>query len=154
MLKGKNVVGLGAFKDWAGIWFFQGALLEDKHGKLMNAQEGKTKAMRQWRIQVGEELDEVLALQYIEEAIENQKAGRVVLVERKPKKAVEMPEELADLLEKDATFRTHFEELSPARQREYAEHIGSAKRAVTRQNRLEKAIPLVLEGKGLWDKYK
>ncbi|MFZ1560883.1 MAG: DUF1801 domain-containing protein, partial [Saprospiraceae bacterium] len=44
-----NVVGLAAFKSYTAIWFFQGGLLEDKQQYLMNAQEGKTKAMRQWR---------------------------------------------------------------------------------------------------------
>ena len=28
-LNGKNVVGLGAFKSYVGLWFFQGALLKD-----------------------------------------------------------------------------------------------------------------------------
>ncbi|MBK7633096.1 MAG: hypothetical protein IPJ13_01585 [Saprospiraceae bacterium] len=43
------MVGLAAFKSYTGIWFFQGGLLDDKQQFLMNAQEGKTKAMRQWR---------------------------------------------------------------------------------------------------------
>ena len=49
--QGKNIAGLGAFKNHFGVWFFQGSLLEDKGGYLMNAQEGKTKAMRQWRFE-------------------------------------------------------------------------------------------------------
>ena len=47
----KNVVGIGAFKSYAGIWFFHGALLKDTQGKLINAQEGRTIALRQWRFQ-------------------------------------------------------------------------------------------------------
>lgn len=45
--KGRNVVGIGGFKQYFGLWFFQGALLEDAGGRLVNAQEGKTKALRQ-----------------------------------------------------------------------------------------------------------
>ncbi len=45
----KNIVGLGAFKSYVGLWFFQGALLNDEKKKLINAQEDKTKALRQWR---------------------------------------------------------------------------------------------------------
>ncbi len=43
---GKNVVGIGAFKAYFGLWFHQGALLKDDKNVLINAQEGKTKAMR------------------------------------------------------------------------------------------------------------
>ncbi|NJO87983.1 MAG: DUF1801 domain-containing protein, partial [Chloroflexia bacterium] len=46
---GKNIVGLGAFKSYVGLWFHQGALLADPEKKLINAQEGTTKALRQWR---------------------------------------------------------------------------------------------------------
>lgn len=41
--KGKNVVGLGAFKSYFGLWFHQGALLKDDQKVLINAQEGVTK---------------------------------------------------------------------------------------------------------------
>jgi uncharacterized protein YdeI (YjbR/CyaY-like superfamily) len=41
----KNIVGLGAFKSYVGIWFFQGVFLKDEHDVLINAQEGKTKAL-------------------------------------------------------------------------------------------------------------
>jgi uncharacterized protein YdeI (YjbR/CyaY-like superfamily) len=47
---GKNVVGIAGFKSYFGLWFHQGALLKDPKKVLMNAQEGKTKAMRQWRM--------------------------------------------------------------------------------------------------------
>ena len=47
---GKNVVGLAGFKSCFGLWFHQGALLKDKKRVLINAQEGTTKALRQWRM--------------------------------------------------------------------------------------------------------
>ena len=53
----KLVVGIGAFKSYLGLWFHQGALLKDKHKKLINAQEGKTKALRQWRFYDISEID-------------------------------------------------------------------------------------------------
>ncbi|MCF8413307.1 MAG: DUF1801 domain-containing protein [Melioribacteraceae bacterium] len=80
----KNICGIGAFKSYAGIWFFNGALLKDKHQKLINAQEGKTVAMRQWRFSSIQELDEKLITEYIIEAIENQKAGRKINPVKKP----------------------------------------------------------------------
>ena len=47
---GKNIVGIGAFKSYFGLWFHQGALLKDDKKVLINAQEGKTRALRQWRM--------------------------------------------------------------------------------------------------------
>jgi len=55
--EGKNLVGLGAFKSYVGLWFFQGSLLNDKKKKLINAQEGKIKALRQWRFNSVKEIE-------------------------------------------------------------------------------------------------
>ena len=63
MHRGKNLVGLGAFKSYFGLWFFQGALLPDPHGVLVNAQSGKTKALRQWRFESGEEIKAYIVLE-------------------------------------------------------------------------------------------
>ena len=52
-LNNKNVVGLGSFKSYTGLWFYQGALLKDEAGILINATEGVTKALRQWRFYFG-----------------------------------------------------------------------------------------------------
>ncbi|MYA76975.1 MAG: DUF1801 domain-containing protein, partial [Gemmatimonadetes bacterium] len=62
---GKNVAGIGAFKEFVSVWFFQGALLRDEQGVLVNAQEGKTRAMRQWRFQAVEEIEEPLLRAYV-----------------------------------------------------------------------------------------
>ena len=48
-INNKNVIGLGAFKEFVSVWFFQGVLLKDTHHVLVNAKEGKAKALRQWR---------------------------------------------------------------------------------------------------------
>lgn len=65
-----NVVGMGAFKSYFGLWFFNGATLSDEHGVLINAQEGKTKSLRQWRFTSADELDDQRILAYLEEAID------------------------------------------------------------------------------------
>jgi uncharacterized protein YdeI (YjbR/CyaY-like superfamily) len=39
-------------------------------------------------------------------------------------------------------------------QREYADYIASAKRADTRQRRIEKILPMIVAGVGLNDKYR
>jgi len=150
---GKNVLGLAAFKNYCGLWFFQGALLKDRHKLFINAQEGKTKAMLQWRFNTIDEIDAELIKIYILEAIENVKLGKEIKVDRS-KKEVVIPEELAEKLSKDNTLKTKFDGLTNAKQREFCEYISSVKRASTKQTRLEKIIPLILSGSGLYDKYK
>ena len=39
----KNIVGIGGFKSYFGIWFFNGVFLKDEKKLLINAQEGTTK---------------------------------------------------------------------------------------------------------------
>lgn len=148
---GKNLAGIAAFKKYVGLWFYQGVFLKDSHNKLVNASENKTKALRQLRFSSADEMDEELVASYMAEAIANHKAGK----ELKPeKKKVSMPEELKIALKNDLTLREQFDGLTPYKQTEYAEHIGEAKREETRVNRLKKSIPIILEGKGLHDKYR
>jgi uncharacterized protein YdeI (YjbR/CyaY-like superfamily) len=151
-VNGKNVLGIGAFKSFATIWFFQGALLQDKNKVLINAQEGKTKALRQWRFTKMEEINEALILEYVAEAIENQKRGKEI---KPPKrKPLIIPQELKDAFTENPAIKTRFDELKLTGQREFAEHISDAKRAETKMKRLEKILPMILEGRGLYDKYK
>ena len=153
MINGKNVIGIAAFKSYVGLWFYNGVFLKDEAKKLINAQEEVTKALRQWRFSSLEEIQENQDLihAYILEAIENQKDGKVL----KPQKSkLEIPVLLENALKENATLKSRFNALTPYKQKEYAEHISSAKREATQLSRLEKAIPMILEGKGLNDKYK
>ena len=149
----KILIGLGAFKNHMGIWFHQGVFLEDKQNKLQNAQEGKTKALRQWRFEEGDTVNKDTLLTYVEEAIENCKAGKEVKAERKTKKVTFDPI-LKEALSEDSNLESAFKALTPGKQREYAEHITSAKREATKFSRLEKITPMILAGQGLHDKYK
>jgi uncharacterized protein YdeI (YjbR/CyaY-like superfamily) len=155
-VQGKNVAGLGAFKSYVGIWFFQGALLADKAQKLHNAQEGKTQAMRQWRFHDLEsiERDKALISGYLKEAIANQVAGKEVKPAKAGKKPLIIPAELQDILNKDASLKAAFEDLTLGKQREYTEYIETAKREATKQGRLDKILPMITDGIGLNDKYK
>lgn len=152
-LNGKNVVGLGAFKKHFGIWFFNGVFLKDEQQVLVNAQENKTKALRQMRFESIEAINKNIVLSYVKEAIENQKLGKEIKPDRSKKDTI-IPKELKLELEKDTTLKTAFNNLSPSKQREYCEHIAAAKREATKQSRLEKIKPMILQNKGLHDKYK
>ena len=152
-VNGKNVIGLGAFKNHFGIWFFNGVFLKDEQKLLVNAQEGKTKALRQMRFESINDIDKHAVLHYAKEAIANQKAGKEMKPDRSKRETI-IPEELQSVLEKDTTFAEHFNLLSPGKQREYCEHIATAKREATKLSRLEKIKPMILRGVGLHDKYK
>ena len=150
--QGKNVVGLGAFKSYVGLWFHQGALLEDSEGVLVNAQEGKTKALRQWRFTSKSQIRARTIKAYIKEAIALVEQGKEIKPDRS--KRIVIPDELAGAFRKNNKARAAFDKLSKSCQREYADHVGDAKREETRLRRVEKIIPMILEGKGLHDKYR
>jgi uncharacterized protein YdeI (YjbR/CyaY-like superfamily) len=151
-LGGKNIVGLTAFRKFSALWFFQGALLRDEAGILINAQEGKTRAQRQWRFESIGEFDEQQVLAYVREAIENQRQGKAV--KPAPRKAISIPEELTRVLRENPELGQQFAALAPYKQREYAEYISQARRADTRVRRLEKITPMIGAGKGLNDRYR
>ena len=152
-LNGKNVVGLGAFKNHFGVWFFNGVFLKDKNNLLVNAQKGKTKALRQMRFESITDINKDVVLAYVKEAIGNQKAGKEIKPDRSKKETI-IPDELQTELSSSNELKASFNNLSPSKQREYCEHIATAKREATKLSRLEKIKPMILQGTGLHDKYK
>ena len=150
-LNKKIVAGMVGFKNHLGLWFHQGVFLADPKNKLINAQEGKTKALRQWRFEKGEKIDEDLVLAYIQEAIQNCKEGKEV----KPKRKTELiiPPLLKEALKEKETAAA-FKKLTPGRKKEYAAYITEAKQQTTKEKRVQKIIPMILTGLGLNDKYK
>ncbi|MEM7085758.1 MAG: YdeI/OmpD-associated family protein [Bacteroidota bacterium] len=151
-LNGKLVAGMAAFKNHYAIWFHQGVFLKDIKKKLINAQEGTTRGLRQWRFKEDDSIEHDLVLSYIQESIENSLAGKEIKPQRK--KGVEIPPFLQAAFQNNSAFENAFKKLTPGKQREYAEYIASAKQEKTKQTRLEKIIPMVLDGVGLNDKYK
>lgn len=149
---GKNVVGLGGFKSYFGLWFFQGALLEDRKGVLINAQEGKTKALRQLRFESKREIDRRLILDYVAEAIELVRRGAEIKPDRG--KPLTIPAELKAALKARPKADAAFRALTPGKRREYADHVAEAERDDTKRKRIEKVLPLIEAGGGLHDKYR
>ncbi len=152
--RGRNICGMAAFKSYAGIWFYQGALLADEAKKLICAQEGVTKALRQWRFGSTQEIarDQALIRLYIAEAILNESAGKTIRPEKNA--GVEIPVEMENALVSDPFLKSQFEVLPLTKRRDFAEYIQSAKLEKTRLDRMEKIIPMILRGEGLNDKYK
>jgi uncharacterized protein YdeI (YjbR/CyaY-like superfamily) len=143
---GGNIVIMQPFKAHLSLMFFKGALLDDPEGILRSQGENTRSAMR-IEFTSPEQVAELEATlkAYVEEAIAVEKAGLAV-----PKQKVaeyEMPEELEERLREDDEYRAAFEALTPGRQRSYLLHVSAAKRAETRERRVEACRSKVLEGK-------
>ncbi|NNC44974.1 MAG: hypothetical protein HKN99_03745 [Winogradskyella sp.] len=151
-LNGKNVVGLGAFKHHFGIWFFNGVFLKDEQ-KLLVAAQDKTKGLRQMRFTSADDVNPAAVLQYVKEAIENQKLGKEIKITR-TKKRKKIPVHLEEKLNQNTSLRQHFNNLSMSKQNEYIDYIDSAKQEKTKLSRLEKISPMIENEAGLNDKYK
>jgi len=94
-------------------------------------------------------LTKKIILEYIEQTIASHKKGLV----RKTDEII-IPKELLATFKKNSKLEASFNVLTPGKKREYTEHLISAKRDATKLKRLEKITPLILEKKGLYDKYK
>lgn len=148
--QGKNIVLMHGFKEYCALLFHKGALLNDTNGILIQQTE-HVQSARQIRftgIQEIIDLEPVLKA-YVHEAIEVEKVGLKV----KLKKTAEypIPEEFQNKLTELPVLKTAFEALTPGRQRAYLFHFSQAKQAKTRESRIEKYIPKILNGKGLDD---
>jgi uncharacterized protein YdeI (YjbR/CyaY-like superfamily) len=150
-LNNKNILGIGGFKSYLGIWFFNGVLLKDETKVLVNAQEGVTKNLRQWRFNSSDDIDEILILEYINEAIAIEKAGLSPKPQKKPSIVSAFFE---NELKLNPALAKAFEQFSPYKQKEFLEYIETAKQEKTKISRFEKIKPLLLQNIGLNDKYK
>ena len=148
----ENILGLGSFKTYVGLWFFQGALLSDPKNVLINAQEGKTKAMRQWRFTSITQIKVRAIKSYINEAISIQQSGVKITPNRN--KPIIIPNELQNALKQDNSAKIAFDQLAKGKQREYADYISDAKRSDTKLKRIDKIMPMIKQGEGLHDRYR
>ena len=149
---GKNVVSYGGFKNFFTLWFHNGVFLSDKHKVLINAQEGKTKSLRQWRFTSMKEISEKKISDYVKEAIEIEKKGLKISPDKT--KPAPVPALFSSALKSNKQLKSAFEKLTPGRQKEYLQYLNEAKQEATKLKRLEKIIPIILSGIGLNEKYK
>jgi uncharacterized protein YdeI (YjbR/CyaY-like superfamily) len=149
-LKKKNIVLIHGFKEYCAILFVKGALLNDARGVLIQQTEN-VQAARQIRFTNVQEIIELKTTlkAYILEAIELEQAG--VKVNYKKTQDYLIPEEFQSKLDQIPTLKTAFESLTPGRQRAYIYYFSQPKQSKTRQARVEKNIPQILNGKGLND---
>lgn len=148
--EGNNVVLIHGFKDYCALLFHKGALLKDADGILIQQTENVQSA-RQIRFTDLESIIDQSAMvkAYIREAVEIEKSGIKVVLKQTADYAI--PEEFQTQLDSDLVLKNAFSALTPGRQRAYLFYFSQAKQSKTRQARIEKYIPKILDAKGLDD---
>ena len=148
--EGSNIVLIMPLKETCALLFTKGALMKDPKGILVQPGENSQSA-RQVRFT---SLAQIVKLEkalktYLKDAIAVEAAGLKVAF----KKSTDLvyPDEFQDQLDKNSALREAFHALTPGRQRQYHLYFTGAKQSATRQSRVEKAIPLILDGMGLND---
>jgi uncharacterized protein YdeI (YjbR/CyaY-like superfamily) len=146
-----NVVLIHGFKEYYALLFFKGALLKDENGILIQQTENVQSARQIRFTSLQEIMDMEASLKaYIYEAIEVEKAG--LKVELKKAKDYAIPEELQKKLDEMPALKTAFEALTPGRRSGYILYFSQPKQSKTRQSRIEKCVPKILNGEGLNDR--
>jgi len=144
---GKNVVMIAAFKDNCVVSFFKGSILADTDKLLVKPGENSevTRLIRFTDVRKINDI-EISLRNYIFEAVEIEKSG----IKPSVKKVSEykIPDEFAVHLKKNTLLKKAFESLTPGRQKAYLIHFSGAKQSATRESRILKCIPDILNGKG------
>lgn len=91
-------------------------------------------------------------MEYINEAIEVEKKGLKIKPEKF--KPVDLPEILKEAFNTNSDLEKAFKKLTPGKQKEHILFISEAKQEATKLKRIAKISPMILAGKGLYDKYK
>jgi uncharacterized protein YdeI (YjbR/CyaY-like superfamily) len=145
-----NVVLIHGFKEYCALLFFKGALLKDAKGILVQQTEN-VQAARQIRFTSVQEIVKMKPIlkAYIREAIKVEKAW--LEVSYKKTSEFKMPEEFQNRLNEMPALETAFKALTPGRQRGYLLYFSAPKQSKTRQARVEKCMPKILNGEGLND---
>lgn len=149
-LDGGNVVLIHGFKDYCAVLFMKGALLKDPEGVLIQ-QTPNVQSARHLRFTSLDEVERMAPIiaRYVDEAIAVEKAG--LKVQRKTTADFEVVEEFLVRLESEPGLQDAFDALTPGRQRSWLFWLAQPKQSKTREARVEKAIPLIRQGKGLND---
>jgi len=145
-----NIVLIHGFKEYCALLFFKGALLKDPKGILVQ-QTQNVQAARQIRFTNVQEIVkmEPILKSYIQQAIEVERAG--LNVDYKKTSEFKIPEEFQRKLDEHPALKTAFGALTPRRQRAYILYFSAPKQSKTRESRVDKYMPQILNGKGLDD---
>jgi len=142
-----NIVIIQGFKEFCALLFCKGALLKDPNRILKKFGWQAARRIPFTDVREIVEMEPILKA-YIHEAIEAEKAGLEVKFKKNPEP---IPEELQKKLDEIPALKAAFDALTPGRQRAYILYFSGAKQSKTRESRVEKCMPQILNGKGLND---
>lgn len=148
--EGHNVCIIWGFRDRCTLGFFKGVLLSDPKD-ILTAPGPNSRASRTVDFTDTASISRLAPVlrAYIDEAIGIEIAGLRLSF---PKDDLAYPAELNERLEEDPELQAAFEALTPGRRRGWLLHFSSAKLPLTRATRVDRAIPRILEGKGMHDR--
>lgn len=147
--RNKNILMVSAFKEFAALSFFKGALLNDSHKILQKPGENSQSS----RVIKFTNYQDILSMEdtlkaYVFEAVEVEKKGLTVKFKKRPEP---IPTELETKFKEIPDLKTAFDALTPGRQRGYILYFSQPKQSKTRESRIEKFIPRIFSGKGIHD---
>ena len=145
----KNILILSALNDSCTINFFKGALLKDPN-KILEKPGENSQSARYLRITSVSQIKDLESVikSYITEAIELERSGAKVEFK---KNSEPIPEELLVKFEENPDLHSAFLALTPGRQRGYILFFSAPKQSKTRESRIEKCTPQIMNGKGITD---
>lgn len=145
LYQGQILCGMAAFKQHASFGFWQGANIVGPDGR--KGEEAMGQFGRLTRVADLPGKRELGA--YVKQAMALIDAGvkRPGTKSAQPKPPVDVPDDLAAALKKNAKARKTFEDFAPSHRREYVEWITEAKREATRLKRIEQTVEWLAEGK-------
>lgn len=143
---------MASFNEHAVFGFWKASLMRDP--ALMENAKKETAMGHLGRICSLKDLPAKTKLRsYIKEAMALNDSGARVARKRTAVKVPAMPREMMAALNRDSTAKNHFSSLSPSHKKEYIVWIQEAKRAVTRERRIEQMLVWLKEGKSRSWKY-
>lgn len=147
---GANIVLIHHFNDYCAYLFFKGALMKDPK-KLLIQQTRNVQAARQIRFTTAKEVDKLKPVlkAYIKQAMDVERSGAKVAF--KSAAEFEVAPEFQARLDADPALKKAFSALTPGRQKGYLLHFAGAKQSKTREDRIDKNIPRIMDGMGLND---
>lgn len=142
------VCGFSAFQKHTKVTFFNGAGMKDAKGLFNHCVDNEFS--RSVKYETEKEIDEKVLTEYVKESVKLNASGWKREVKDK---AVEVPKELAEALEKDKNAKKFFDGLTYGYKKEFVEHVTTAKQEKTKLDRIAKVVSLCSEGKKLNEKY-
>lgn len=138
------MVSMHAFKTCVSVWFHKGAMLKDTHGLFKLSEKDEERAVRKYKVDEGDAINEKAFTDLVKQAVKLNKAGDA----KAPKSALALPAEMESCLKRDEEVWEHWEKLPPSHKKEYVEWIIDARQDETRKRRIAQALEMIREGAG------